>query len=118
MTIRNILALTLAFVLFFCSVSASIAKELNKGWWVILGSFPTEPYQRMQSDSDAVNAAAARCGVHAFNDFSSKFRGFKPGYNVFVLGAYSSRAHANSVASTVRECFEEAYAKYGEYLGE
>jgi hypothetical protein len=118
MAIRNTSTLILAFVLFLCSVNASVAKDLDKGWWVILGSFPTEPYQRMQSDLESVNAAAARCGVQAFNDFSSKFQGFKPGYNVFVLGAYASQARANSVASTVRRCFEEAYVKYGEYLGE
>ncbi len=118
MDARNIRTLILAFVLLLCTANMSAAKDMNAGWWVILGSFPTEPFQRMQSDSDAVNMAADRCGVQAFNDFSAKFRGFKPGYNVFVLGAFPSREHANGVANTVRRCFNGAYVKYGEYLGE
>ena len=32
-------------------------------------------------------AAAKRCGARTFNDLSLKFRGFTPGFNVFVVGA-------------------------------
>jgi hypothetical protein len=112
----GVLVFAVAAVL--CAANPAAAKDLDKGWWVIVASFPTEPYQRMQSDSDAVNTAAARCRVQPFNDFSAKFRGFAPGYNVFVLGAYPSQDSANDVANTVRRCFEGAYVKYGEYLGE
>ncbi len=110
--------LLVASAAFLCAANPAPAKNLDKGWWVIVASFPTEPYQRMQSDSEAVRAAAARCGVKTFNDFSGKFRGFAPGYNVFVLGAYPSKTHANDIANAVRRCFEGAYVKYGEYLGE
>ncbi len=72
----------------------------------------------MQRDFETVNAAAAQCRVRTFNDFSGKFRGFAPGYNVFVLGAYAAQAEAERVAKAVRGCFEGAYVKYGEYLGE
>jgi hypothetical protein len=94
------------------------AQQRDKGWWVVVGSFPTEPPARMTGDYERTNAAVARCGFRTFNDFSDKFRGFQPGYNVFVIGAYPSRAGAERVASKVRGCAPGAYVRYGEYLGE
>jgi hypothetical protein len=94
------------------------ARQLDKGWWVVVGSFPTEPAERMKSDFDRINAAVAPCGQKTFNDFSGKFRGFAPGFNVFVIGAFASRAEADRIALAVRKCIPGAYVKYGDYAGE
>jgi hypothetical protein len=94
------------------------AERLSKGWWVILRAFPTEPAQRQRTDFEWVNTTAALCSVQTFNDLSKKFRGFRPGYNVFVVGAFASRAQADRVRKAVNRCFPDAYIRYGEHLGE
>jgi hypothetical protein len=94
------------------------AQQLSQGWWVIVAAYPTEPPQRQREDSARVNSAATGCGVRTFNDISGKFLGFEPGYNIFVIGAFASRPKAEKAAISVRECFSDAYVKYGEYLGE
>ena len=91
---------------------------LDTGWWVILASFPTEPWERQSSDFNKMQAAAAPCGLAIFNDLSGKFNGFRAGYNVFVLGAFESKSAANTQLTIARKCFPDAYVKYGEYLGE
>ena len=91
---------------------------LNEGWWVILGSLPTEPWERQQTDYDRMHAAAAPCGLEVFNDLSGKFEGFRAGYNVFVVGAFESQSDANGVLKQARKCFPDAYIKSGKYLGE
>jgi hypothetical protein len=112
---------SLAFLLAAISaISAppASAQELNKGWWVVVGAFPTDPPQRQRADVMRMNAAARRCGVRLFNDFSGKFRGFNPGVNVFVIGAYASRSRAQAMQAVAQPCFPGAYVKYGEHLGE
>ena len=63
-------------------------------------------------------AAARRCGAETFNDLSSKFKGFAPGYNVFVIGAFASKPQAEAKLQSVKPCFPQAYLKQGEHLGE
>ena len=94
------------------------AYERAKGWWIIVGTFPTEPWQRQKTDYEWVEARAAACGLRTFNDFSGKFRGFAPGYNVFVIGAFATRPIANENLRLAKKCFPDAYVKYGEHLGE
>jgi hypothetical protein len=100
-----------------CASHAALAQQVDDGWWVIVGSFP-ETSERMEADFERVNAAAGRCGFATFNDFSGKFEGFAPGYNVFVIGAYASKADAEGVLRLVRPCVPDAYLKRGRYLGE
>ncbi|MCC2098820.1 MAG: SPOR domain-containing protein [Hyphomicrobiales bacterium] len=110
-----------AVVIAGISVAATLpaaAQDLSRGWWVVVGAFPTEPPQRQRADVMRMNAAAGRCSLRLFNDFSGKFRGFNPGVNVFVIGAYASRARAQAMQTLARPCFPDAYVKYGEYLGE
>lgn len=57
-------------------------------------------------------------GAQPFNDHSQKFRGFAPGFNVFVVGAYAGRGEADRKAADLRRCFPGAYVKFGAYLGE
>jgi hypothetical protein len=99
-----------------CTKLAS-SEQLNSGWWVVVASFP-EPDERSAHAYDWVKAAAASCGVRTFNDFSAKFLGFQPGYNVFVVGAFASRRRADGVKNSIEKCFPGAYVKYGKYLGE
>jgi hypothetical protein len=89
-----------------------------EGWWVVLGSF-ADPDLRSghQDDIRKLRRQAARCGVSAIDDFSQKFIGFAPGYDVVASGAYS-RDRAQSVLLRVRPCVPEAYIKYGRYAGE
>jgi hypothetical protein len=110
--------IVLAAALAAALISSAPGRELDKGWWVIVGSFPTEPAERMREDFDRINAAAAPCGRKTFNDFSGKFRGFAPGFNVFVIGAFATRREADGVAEAVSKCFPGAYVKYGDYAGE
>ncbi|PLX37573.1 MAG: SPOR domain-containing protein [Hyphomicrobiales bacterium] len=94
------------------------AQQLDEGWWIVLGSFPTEPWERQASDLETMHLKARPCRLEPFNDFSAKFEGFRPGYNVFVVGAYASKGEAQNKLLMVRSCFADAYVKYGRYLGE
>ena len=58
------------------------------------------------------------CGLRPFNDFSGKFDGFKPGFQVVVDGAYATRSEAESVRSAASGCVPDAYVKWARYLGE
>ena len=100
------------------AISPAPAYERAKGWWIIVGTFPTEPWQRQKTDYEWVQARAAPCGLRTFNDFSGKFRGFRPGYNVFVVGAFATKPIANVKLRHAKKCFPDAYVKYGEHLGE
>jgi curved DNA-binding protein CbpA len=91
------------------------------GWWVILGSISVgegdsattliEPSVRRAS------SAAHRCGMGAFNDFSSKFRGFAPGYMVVVIGPFADKADAARSQQQVNRCVSGTYVKYAQHLG-
>ena len=98
--------------------SPADAQNLSKGWWVIVASMPATDTRRMGADAQHFTAAAARCGFTTFNDFSNKFRGFQPGYNVFVIGAFPSQPAARQALSQLQPCLPGSYIKFGEYLGE
>ncbi|WP_103986199.1 hypothetical protein [Methylobacterium sp. 190mf] len=91
----------------------------NEGWWVVLATGSDAP-DRESNGGVQVDRAAGRCGVRTFNDFSSKFVGFQPGYNVFVLlgSPYGSREMAEANRRLVQPCFPGAYLKRARYLGE
>ena len=69
--LRQLLAPTVVLLVI---TSAAIAQQ-SSGWWVIIGSFSAENTPAMSVEFRQVTAAAARCGLQSFNDFSSKFRG-------------------------------------------
>jgi len=94
------------------------ANALDKGWWVVLASFPQEPWERQRSDAEAIGRKAEPCGLKVFNDLSGKFRGFAPGRNVFVVGAFLPKPRAEEQLRAARPCFPDAYLKYGSYAGE
>jgi hypothetical protein len=92
--------------------------ENYNGWWVVLGSF-ADPDMISDNEDEirALRIRAANCGFVPFNDFSGKFIGFNPGYDVAVVGAYN-RSVAQSVLARVRPCVPSAYIKLGRYAGE
>lgn len=94
------------------------AQVPNTGWWVVVGTFPTEPSARQSADFARMQSLGARCNLMPFNDFSGKFRGFTPDYNVFVLGAYESKTTATDMLKLAQVCYPDAFIKYAEYLGE
>jgi SPOR domain len=110
---RILLGLTL-----FLSAAGLVVAQQASGWWVVIASFSAENTLAMAAEFQQVNAAAARCGLRVFNDFSAKFRGFRTGYNVFVIGPYPSRDAAIDALTVTKRCVPGAYVKYGEYLGE
>jgi hypothetical protein len=96
----------------------ALAQQRDAGWWVVVGSYPSTPPARQQGDLQRVSAAARRCGLRPINDDSAKFAGFRPGLNVFVVGAFASRPEAERTQAIAQRCFPGAYVKQARYLGE
>ena len=118
---RSICAAVLALCL-GVALSFNVAEAArNSSWWVVLGSVAT-PDNNFTPDVEAsvrrIEAAARRCGLSPFQDFSSKFQNFAPGYAVVVVGAYASKATADQVLAKARRCLPGAYVKQGSYAGE
>lgn len=114
-------AAAMALCLSLLPLGGAQANTLNSGWWVILGSVPAPDNSytpRVEAAVRRAEAAARRCGLQPYQDFSSKFRGFVPGYAVVVVGAFSSQSRARSVLAQARRCVPDAYIKRGVYAGE
>ncbi|MBM0204067.1 hypothetical protein JNW90_13805 [Micromonospora sp. STR1s_5] len=94
------------------------AAPLDRGWWVVAGSFPTT--LGAHTATEARMAQLTRCGAQPFNDFSGKFEGFAQTteIEVVVLGPYQSRDRADTVRAQVSRCVPDAYVKWGRYYGE
>jgi len=97
--------------------------RIGAGWWVIVGSFnvgeaDSATTTLIGSDVRRVSGAAHRCGMGAFNDFSSKFRGFAPGYMVVVIGPFADKADAARSQQQLKGCVSGTYVKYAQHLGE
>ncbi len=89
------------------------------GWWVVLGSFANPSLSAIHDRGiRSLRGRVARCGFDAFNDFSNKFGGFAPGYDVVAVGAYKTSEAARADLQRVRVCVPGAYIKFGEHLGE
>ncbi len=89
-----------------------IADRQDSGWWVVLATVPAD------QDVRAIVQDMEGCKLHPFNDFSSKFAGFAPGFQVVVDGAYGTQSEAESVRSAAMRCVPDAYVKQARYLGE
>lgn len=90
----------------------------SSGWWIITGSFPNDGAARNDESIRRSSAAAKRCGLTTFNDFSAKFRGLEPGYDVVVVGPYPAKASADRYLARIKRCVPGAYLKEAEHLGE
>jgi hypothetical protein len=86
--------------------------DLDTGWWVVLATVPAD------QDVRETVRKLENCALRPFSDFSSKFAGFAPGFQVVVDGAYATRSEAERVRSAASRCVPEAYVKWARYLGE
>ena len=108
-----------AFVLCLALVPAHAAR--NSGWWVVLGSVETPDNNytpQVESEVDRIERTARRCGLKPYHDFSSKFRGFTPGYTAVVVGAFGSKTSADQVLMKAKKCLANAYVQQASYAGE
>lgn len=97
-------------------VDQVVVHEGDAGYWVVLGSLSIEADKSLWEKSGrAVQANARRCGIDPFDDYSDKFDGFVPGYDVFVVGPFTTKGAALAVRDDARECIPDAYVKYGDY---
>lgn len=88
-------------------------------FWIVAGSFSNPDYTQVQEQEVArTSAAVTRCGLEPFNDFSGKFIGFKEGFDVVVVGGYTTRAAAEADLARLRPCVPTAYIRKGTYAGE
>jgi DnaJ domain len=88
------------------------------GWWIILGSINVDEGDSASTLIRRASGAARRCGMDAFNDFSSNFRGFAPGYMVVVIGPFADKVEAARSRQQVNGCVSRTYVKYAQHLGE
>jgi hypothetical protein len=115
----KLLILSIAFAVSLHGRAPAEGVERAEGYWVVLGAF-ANPDLSAAHDEDIkrLRRRAARCKVHPFNDFSNKFQGFAPGFDVVAVGAYKTREAAQSVLHRVNACIPDAYIKFGKHLGE
>jgi len=110
------LALALA-----CAPHSAAFAASESGWWVVLASIATPDNNftpQVEAEVKRVDAAAKRCGIKAFWDFSSKFRGFARDYTVVVTGPYAAKSAAEAALTKAKPCAAGAYIKQGTYAGE
>ena len=92
------------------------------GWWVVLGSINVGEADSTTTPIAAsvrrASSAAHRCGMGTFNDLSSRFRGFAPGYMVVVIGPFADKADAARSQQQVNRCISGTYVKYAQHFGE
>lgn len=113
--------IVLGLVLALMSLGAPAAQAQllrDRGWWVVVASAPDLPPRAADAKTREIVARMRRCGFVPYNDFSSKFSGFRPGLMVYVLGAYATRDEADYVREAARACSPNAYLKEGRYAGE
>lgn len=99
-------------------VQETIVRDGDEGYWVVLGSLSIEADPALwEASGRQVQANAARCGVLPFDDYSDRFIGFEPGYDVFVVGPYARKEKAAAVRVRLLDCIPDAYIKHGLYTG-
>ena len=112
-------SITLVAILLSICTTAS-ASELDSNWWIILANFKICGSEACNSREHRaqIERQAQKCQLKIFNDFSMKFSGFSPGYEVYVVDEIFTLAKAQRALKNIKKCFPEAYIKYGDYSGE
>ena len=99
--------------------AAASAREPGRAWWVVLASYNvTSAAPEIASGVRHTAGAAQLCGPRAFNELSTKFHGFTPGYMVVVIGPFAIKADAARSQQQVNACVSGAYLKYARHHGE
>ena len=115
----SIIRCILAFF-FLPNIACAAGPNMNRGWWVILGNFPTCGMNACGSEIHVqqISRKAARCDLSVYNDFSNKFIGFRGGYEVYVVRGAFTKPNAQMILAQAKPCFPNAYIKYARYMGE
>lgn len=100
--------------------NSALAASQDKGWWIILANFKICGSEACNSREHRaqIERQAQKCQIKVFNDFSMKFTGFSPGYEVYVVDETVTLAEAQKTLKNIKKCFPEAYIKHGDYSGE
>jgi curved DNA-binding protein CbpA len=99
--------------------AAAPPREPGSAWWVVLASYNvSSAAPEIASGVRHTAGAAHLCGSTAFNDLSTKFHGFTPGYIVVVIGPFLIKEDAARSQQQVNACVSGAYLKYARHHGE
>lgn len=100
--------------------NSALAASQDKGWWVILANFEICGSEACNSREHRaqIERQAQKCQFKIFNDFSMKFSGFSPGYEVYVVDDVFTTTKAKTALKKIKKCFPDAYIKYSHYSGE
>ena len=100
--------------------NSALATTQDKDWWIILANFKICGSEACNSREHRaqIERQAQKCQFKIFNDFSMKFSGFSPGYEVYVVDEVFTKHKAQIALKNVKNCFPNAYIKHGIYIGE
>lgn len=104
-------------LLLLCDAIAASARNVSSVF-VVLSSFDAYAGDATFNSAERLKRTAAQCGVDAWTEYSSKIKGFRPGYFTVLVGPYRTRAEAEAVLRRVSRCAPGAYIKSGVDLGE
>jgi len=90
----------------------------SSSYFVVLATFDAYGGSPSFDSAEQVKRSAARCGVEAWNEYTSKIKGFRAGYFAVILGPFAARAQAEAQRQRVLPCVPGAYLKSGVHLGE
>ncbi|WP_156964715.1 hypothetical protein [Methylocapsa aurea] len=106
-----------AALLLLCGVLGASART-GPSFFVVLSAFDAYAGDATFSAAERGKRAAAECGIEAWTEYTSKIRGFRPGYFAVLLGPYRTRLEAEALRRRVAPCAPGAYVKSGVDLGE
>jgi hypothetical protein len=107
-----------SFVLAALALAGSATPSRADSLFVVLANFDAEGGVATFSSAQSVIAAAAPCNADAWMEYSGKFRGFRPGFLVVVIGPIPMHLEAEAILRRVRPCAPGAYIRSGFHLGE
>lgn len=115
MRICAIRVLMLALLLLNAAVASAGS---GASYFVVLAAFDAYAGSITFDSAERIKRVAAGCGVEAWTEYTSKIKGFRPGYFAVILGPFATRAEAEVQRRRVLPCVAGAYLKSGVDLGE
>jgi hypothetical protein len=113
-----VLGLLVAVLAAAPGVGRELPKSGDAGWLVIVASVKLAELGLSNGEAhEAIGAKVGECGLTATNEFSSKFFGFRRGFNVYFVAFEPAKADALGVLEHVQTCVSDAYVKWGRYVG-
>ena len=87
-------------------------------YFVVLGAFDAYGGDPTFDAAERLRHRANQCGVSTWTEYTSKIKGFQPGYFAVLIGPFDRRGEADTARRTVLPCVSDAYIKAGVDLGE